>query len=107
MAVAAGSVALPTLLKLSEVLSAQKQDLNIGHQLPVEMELGKVSGNSCANIRCTMRLLGVCVTEPHTVVCFFHNVNSAMPSTCRVSSCTACLLYKHPAAQGTLRLAAH
>lgn len=46
MAVAAGSVALPTLLKLSEVLTAQKQDLNIGHQLPVEVELGKVGDNT-------------------------------------------------------------
>ena len=42
MAVAAGSVALPTLLKLADVLAAQKQDLSIGHQLPVEVELGKV-----------------------------------------------------------------
>ena len=42
VAVAAGSVALPTLLKLSDVLAAQKQDLSIGHQLPVEVELGKV-----------------------------------------------------------------
>jgi hypothetical protein len=41
VAVAAGSVALPTLLKLSDVLAAQKQDLSIGHQLPVEVELGK------------------------------------------------------------------
>ena len=45
VAVAAGSVALPTLLKLSDVLAAQKQDLSIGHQLPVEVELGKVRSN--------------------------------------------------------------
>ena len=42
VAVAAGSVALPTLLKLAEVMAAQKQDLVIGEQLPVQVELGKV-----------------------------------------------------------------
>lgn len=46
VAVAAGSVALPTLLKLAEVLTAQKQDFVIGEQLPVEVDLGKVRKTS-------------------------------------------------------------
>jgi hypothetical protein len=60
VAVAAGSVALPTLLKLSDVLAAQKQDLSIGHQLPVEVELGKVRSNLSSLER----------VKAHTASCF-------------------------------------
>ena len=41
MAVAAGAVALPTLLKLTGILAAQGQDITRVEQLPVELELGK------------------------------------------------------------------
>ena len=42
VAVAAGAVALPTLLKLSGILAAQGQNITSVEQLPVELELGKV-----------------------------------------------------------------
>ena len=42
VAVAAGAVALPALLKLSGILSAQGQDITRVEQLPVELALGKV-----------------------------------------------------------------
>lgn len=76
MAVAAGSVALPTLLKLAEVLTAQKQDLVIGDQLPVEVELGKVRlvvcllcagaswiGASCCSSACLLPSLMPCTVH--------------------------------------------
>ena len=42
MAVAAGAVALPTLLKLSAILESQGQSITSMEELPVELELGKV-----------------------------------------------------------------
>ena len=39
--VAAGSLALPTLLKLATVMAAQGQDLSRLDQLPVDLELGR------------------------------------------------------------------
>lgn len=43
MAVAAGSVALPTLLKLADILQRQGQEVAIRDNcLPVEIELGNV-----------------------------------------------------------------
>jgi len=41
VAVAAGSAALPTLLKMAAVLTAQGQDFRSGEQLPMELELGR------------------------------------------------------------------
>ena len=41
VATAAGSVALPTLLKLAGLLKDRAQDLVTGEQLPVELELGR------------------------------------------------------------------
>jgi E3 ubiquitin-protein transferase RMND5 len=41
VSVAAGSVALPTLLKLATVMAGQSQDWNSSGQLPVELELGR------------------------------------------------------------------
>lgn len=41
MAAAAGSVALPTLLKMAAVMAAQGQDFRTGEQLPMELELGR------------------------------------------------------------------
>ncbi|EIE20259.1 hypothetical protein COCSUDRAFT_37929 [Coccomyxa subellipsoidea C-169] len=40
VAVAAGSIALPTLLKLATVMAGQNQDFQTCTQLPVELELG-------------------------------------------------------------------
>ena len=40
VAVSAGSVALPTLLKLASLLKDSSHDLFSGDQLPVELELG-------------------------------------------------------------------
>ena len=40
VAVAAGSVALPTLLKLAAVMAGQSQDFENCTQIPVELELG-------------------------------------------------------------------
>jgi len=42
VAVAAGAVALPTLLKLSAILESQGQSITSMEELPVELELGKV-----------------------------------------------------------------
>ncbi len=42
VAVAAGSAALPVLLKLMGVLAAQRQALPLAGQLPVEVPLGPV-----------------------------------------------------------------
>ena len=47
MAVAAGAVALPTLLKLSAILESQGQSITSMEELPVELELGKVYMLSC------------------------------------------------------------
>lgn len=41
VSVAAGSIALPTLLKLSDIMGAQHHELSFREQLPVEVELGK------------------------------------------------------------------
>lgn len=41
MAAAAGSAALPTLLKMAAVMAAQGQDFRTGEQLPMELELGR------------------------------------------------------------------
>ena len=38
---AAGSVALPTLLKMAAIMAAQGQDFRTGEQLPMELELGR------------------------------------------------------------------
>ncbi len=42
VAIAAGAVALPTLLKLSAILESQGQSITSMEELPVELELGKV-----------------------------------------------------------------
>ena len=41
VAAAAGSVALPTLLKMAAIMAAQGQDFRTGEQLPMELELGR------------------------------------------------------------------
>ena len=59
---AAGAVALPALLKLSGILSAQGQDITRVEQLPVELALGKVRGDSwtdpvlCATLTLTLEV---------------------------------------------------
>ena len=52
VAVAAGAVALPTLLKLSAILEAQGQSITSMEELPVELELGKVH----AGLKCGCRV---------------------------------------------------
>ena len=66
MAVAAGSVALPTLLKLADVMNASRKELAIGEQLPMPVELGSVRPDFCALFNRNHHALHVLPSNPPT-----------------------------------------